>query len=66
MRSGKRCVAASYTVINEEIKDKGNARGNGLTIYYTNDTQTMRVFGTKEAGGQTAKHHVNVISPSSK
>ena len=41
MRSGKGCVAASYTVIDKEIKDKGNVRGNGLTIYYTNDARTM-------------------------
>ena len=25
----------------EKIKDKGNARGDGLTIYNTNNTQTM-------------------------
>ena len=41
MRSGRSSVAASYTVIDEEIKDKGNAKGNGLTIYYTNDARTM-------------------------
>ena len=40
MRSGS-SVAASYTMIDEEIKDKGNAKGNGLTIYYTNDARTM-------------------------
>ena len=41
MRSGRSGVAASYTMIDEEIKDKGNAKGNGLTIYYTNDARTM-------------------------
>ena len=41
MRSGKKCVAAGYTVFDEKIKDKGNARGKGLTIYYTNDARTM-------------------------
>ena len=41
MRSDRSGVAASYTVIDEEIKDKGNARGNGLTIYNTNDAWTM-------------------------
>ena len=41
MRSGNMCVTAKYTVIDEKIKDKGNARGNGLTIYNTNNTWTM-------------------------
>ena len=36
-----RGVVARYTVFDEKIKDKGNARGNGLTIYNTNDAQTM-------------------------
>ena len=43
MRSGIEFYEYSLGTLgsDKKIKDKGNARGNGLTIYYTNDARTM-------------------------